>query len=149
MLRNAERVLQQPADSFLERIYAVEAGGERVLAMEGMRGVAVLLVFCVHYHALFQRYLADASAAMRVSRYVGTVGHAGVDLFFGLGPSMRHAVGAARDAGLGGRARHFESLESLVAALQHELRPGDAVLIKGSRGSRMERVVAALAAEVT
>src|SRR5262245_27609564 len=82
MLKNAEGVFQQPANSFFARLYAVGAGGERLLAMEGMRGVAVLLVFCVHYHALFQRYLADGSTAMRVSRYVGTVGHAGVDLFF-------------------------------------------------------------------
>jgi UDP-N-acetylmuramoyl-tripeptide--D-alanyl-D-alanine ligase len=73
---------------------------------------------------------------------------AGIDLFLGMGDKMRHAVRAAHDAGLGDRARHFESLEALVAALQSELRPGDAVLVKGSRGSRMERVVAALAAEV-
>jgi UDP-N-acetylmuramoyl-tripeptide--D-alanyl-D-alanine ligase len=76
------------------------------------------------------------------------VAAAGVDLFLGLGAAMEHAVHAARDGGLGDRARHFESLESLVAALRAALRPGDAVLVKGSRGSRMERVVAALAAEV-
>ena len=73
---------------------------------------------------------------------------AGIDLLLGLGDRMRHAVRAARDAGLGDRACHFDTLEALVAALQAELRPGDAVLVKGSRGSRMERVVAALAAEV-
>jgi exopolysaccharide production protein ExoZ len=95
-------VSRAPGSAFFARIYAVEAGGERLLAMEGMRGVAVLLVFCVHYHALFQRYLADASAAMRVSRYVGTVGHAGVDLFFVLsgfliyGATIRRAAPFAR-----------------------------------------------------
>lgn len=90
------------ADSFFARIYAVEAGGARLLAMEGMRGVAVLLVLCVHYHALFQRYLADGSTAMGMSRYVGTVGHAGVDLFFVLsgfliyGATIRRAAPFAR-----------------------------------------------------
>jgi UDP-N-acetylmuramoyl-tripeptide--D-alanyl-D-alanine ligase len=49
---------------------------------------------------------------------------------------------------LGERARHFDSMEALLAALHATLQPGDAVLVKGSRGSRMERVVAALAAGV-
>ena len=86
----------------LDRIYAVAPGADRLLAMEGMRGVAVLLVFCVHYHALFQRYLADGSAAKAVSRFVGTVGHSGVDLFFVLsgfliyGATIRHAAPFAR-----------------------------------------------------
>jgi UDP-N-acetylmuramoyl-tripeptide--D-alanyl-D-alanine ligase len=72
----------------------------------------------------------------------------GVESFLGLGPHMRHAVEAAAAAGLGKRAQHFSDLESLVAALRELLRPGDAVLVKGSRGSRMERVVAALGAGV-
>jgi exopolysaccharide production protein ExoZ len=101
MLTDAGRASPQPADSFFARVYAVQAGGERLLAMEGMRGVAVLLVFCVHYHALFQRYLADASAPMRVSRYVGTVGHAGVDLFFVLSGFLIYGATIRRAAPFG------------------------------------------------
>ena len=37
---------------------------------------------------------------------------------------------------------------ALVEALRERLRPGDAILIKGSRGSHMERIVEALRAEV-
>jgi UDP-N-acetylmuramoyl-tripeptide--D-alanyl-D-alanine ligase len=73
---------------------------------------------------------------------------AGIDHLLGLGPHMQHAVDSARAAGMGERARHFASLEALVTALQALARPGDAVLVKGSRGSRMERVVAALGAGV-
>ncbi len=72
----------------------------------------------------------------------------GIEHLLVVGPDMAHAATAAAAAGLGARARHFGDLESLVIALHALLRPGDAVLVKGSRGSRMERVVAALTAGV-
>jgi peptidoglycan/LPS O-acetylase OafA/YrhL len=96
-------VLRPPASrGVLERIYEIAPGNDRLLAMEGMRGVAVLLVFCVHYHVLFRGYLADTAWMMSVSRYVGAMGHAGVDLFFVLsglliyGATIRHAAPYAR-----------------------------------------------------
>jgi UDP-N-acetylmuramoyl-tripeptide--D-alanyl-D-alanine ligase len=73
---------------------------------------------------------------------------AGVDYLFGYGPAMAHAVDAAARAGLGTRARHFDDHAALATALREVARPGDAVLVKGSRGSRMETVIAALAAGV-
>ncbi len=45
---------------------------------------------------------------------------------------------------LGTRARHFEDVAELVAWLRQELLPNDCVLVKGSRGMRLERVVEAL-----
>lgn len=45
---------------------------------------------------------------------------------------------------LGARARHFEDVAELTAWLTGELRAGDVVLVKGSRGMRLERVVEAL-----
>ena len=51
-----------------------------------------------------------------------------------------------RNFGAGGE--HFRKLESLVAALRQEMRPGTTALIKGSRFMRMERVIEALLAGV-
>ena len=38
-------------------------------------------------------------------------------------------------------AEHFDSQEALIASLKSQLAPGDAVLVKGSRGSAMEKIV--------
>ncbi len=50
--------------------------------MEGLRGLAVTLVFFVHYHAIFSDYVASSSGLFRVSQFLGLVGNTGVDLFF-------------------------------------------------------------------
>jgi UDP-N-acetylmuramoyl-tripeptide--D-alanyl-D-alanine ligase len=41
-------------------------------------------------------------------------------------------------------AEHFDSKEALIASLKSQLAPGDAVLVKGSRGMKMEDVVVQL-----
>src|SRR5262249_25713548 len=72
---------------------------------------------------------------------------AGTAEFVGLGPPMKLAVEAAREAGLM-EARHVATFEDTVAHVLKRVAPGDLVLIKGSRGMRMERVVDALAARL-
>ena len=44
----------------------------------------------------------------------------------------------------GAGARHFDSHEALSRALRDDLRGDVRILVKGSRGSAMDRVVAAL-----
>jgi peptidoglycan/LPS O-acetylase OafA/YrhL len=50
--------------------------------MEGLRGVAVLLVFWVHAHTWFSGMLVPGSLARAASRFLAISGHTGVDLFF-------------------------------------------------------------------
>jgi UDP-N-acetylmuramoyl-tripeptide--D-alanyl-D-alanine ligase len=65
----------------------------------------------------------------------------GIDRLYAIGDLSRAAVGA-----FGQSARHFATVEAMVAAAQDEIVSGAAALVKGSRFMRMERVVQALAA---
>ncbi len=72
------------------------------------------------------------------------VAASGAAEFVGMGRWASTAVEAARQAGLA-ESHHVTTFEDTVALLLKRLAPGDAVLVKGSRGMRMERVVDALA----
>lgn len=52
--------------------------------MEGLRGIAVLLVFLVHYVTDFEPWLVPGSRTLAIGESVRDLGHAGVDLFFTL-----------------------------------------------------------------
>jgi UDP-N-acetylmuramoyl-tripeptide--D-alanyl-D-alanine ligase len=82
------------------------------------------------------------SAHREVGRAVAASGAAEL---IGLGRWAQVAVDAARQAGLA-ESHHVTTFEDAVALLLKRLAPGDAVLVKGSRGMRMERVVDALVA---
>ena len=88
--------------------------------------------------------LGEIGEAMH--REVGrAVAVSGAAEFIGVGRLARVAVESAREAGLG-ECHHVGTFEDTVALLLKRLAPGDAVLVKGSRGMRMERVVDALLA---
>ena len=71
---------------------------------------------------------------------VGTLAAQTADVLFAYGTNSDQTVRGALDAGMK-NAKYFESHEELAQALKAELRAGDNLLVKGSRGMKMERVL--------
>ena len=63
----------------------------------------------------------------------------GIEFFLALGTLTKNAV-----AVFGANARHFDTAEELVEAIKQLMSAETAVLVKGSRSMRMERVVEAI-----
>lgn len=66
----------------------------------------------------------------------------GVDIFMGFGDLTASAVEAARVGSI--HALHFAEKQELVEAVTHTVAGNDVVLVKGSRGMKMEEIVEAL-----
>jgi len=68
-----------------------------------------------------------------------------IDLLFACGTYAEHYALGAKMSGLdSGSIRIFDRQEKLTACLQSLLKEGDVVLVKGSRGMKMENIVQAL-----
>lgn len=66
---------------------------------------------------------------------------AGIDLFVSVGPLSRYILEGAQEEGIGGKSLlHFENSVEAAKALKDILRKGDLVLVKGSRGMKMEGI---------
>jgi exopolysaccharide production protein ExoZ len=70
------------ADEIRRRFELSRGDAHNVRAMEGLRGLAVFLVFFVHFGSQVAVYLPAHSATARVGDALATMGNAGVDLFF-------------------------------------------------------------------
>jgi UDP-N-acetylmuramoyl-tripeptide--D-alanyl-D-alanine ligase len=70
------------------------------------------------------------------------VAAAGIEMFVAVGPLSLRAADAARTRGT--ETHHFESSDEAAAFVASATRAGDLVLVKGSRGMKMECVVEAL-----
>ena len=125
-------------DTYNANPVSVRAALETVATRRGSGRLVVVLGDMLELGAL-----AD-EAHREVGRLVAM---AGVDELVGVGPRARLAVEAAREGGLG-EARHVMTFEDTVAHLLKRLAPGDVILVKGSRGMRLERVVDALLARI-
>lgn len=67
--------------------------------MEGLRGVAVLLVFLIHFDTLFNPCVAGGSFSRRTSEFLGHLGWTGVELFFILSGYLIYGILMARPIG--------------------------------------------------
>ena len=86
------------------------------------------------------------SQSSSLHRMVGKrMGSGSIDLLVAVGPKTRDLVRAAQEAGLSRRSiRWFETTESAALEVPRLLAPSDVVLVKGSRGMKLEKVVDSL-----
>jgi exopolysaccharide production protein ExoZ len=73
--------------------------------MEGLRGLAVLLVFFVHFYALFAHNLRGGSWLHEVFHFLGVIGNTGVDLFFVMSGYLIYGALIRREVGYWGFTR--------------------------------------------
>jgi UDP-N-acetylmuramoyl-tripeptide--D-alanyl-D-alanine ligase len=87
----------------------------------------------------------------RAHREVGEEAAGSCDVLVAVGGADAASLAAsAREAGLADAAVHVvESADEATGLLSRELRRGDVVLVKGSRGVGLDRTVAALIGEET
>lgn len=65
---------------------------QRLLALEGMRGVAALMVFFVHFYALLGLYSLSGSWLHGATHFAGIVGNVGVDIFFVISGFLMYGI---------------------------------------------------------
>ncbi len=88
--------------------------------------------------------LGDHSVAFH--QQVGEkIGSGNIDMLIGVGPKTRDLIAAAESVGLAkDKIRWFETTDRICKEIRKELLAGDVVLIKGSRGMHLEKVLVAL-----
>ena len=76
------------------------------------------------------------------------VSHANIHTLIAFGPTAEHIAHGARQAGMEyRRIHHTQSQQEVLDLLNEIARPRDVILLKGSRGMAMERLVEALASD--
>jgi UDP-N-acetylmuramoyl-tripeptide--D-alanyl-D-alanine ligase len=121
-------------DSYNANPHSVAKALETLVGLRGAgRAIAVL-------GDMFE--LGDAAEALHAEVGRGAAG-AGVDLLVAVGPLSRHAAAAARAAGLA-QAHAVDEPADAAKLVRERAREGDVVLVKASRGMRLERVVSEL-----
>ena len=82
----------------------------------------------------------------RMHREAGAeIARAGIDVLWGVRGLAQEIIEGAREAGMSNDAtRFFETSEQAAEAALNEVREGDLVLVKGSRGVQTDKVVSSL-----
>jgi UDP-N-acetylmuramoyl-tripeptide--D-alanyl-D-alanine ligase len=115
---------------------AVEAAVKVLAAQRGRRRVAFL-----------GEMLELGAAALDLHREVGARVAGEIDVLVAIGPLAEGFVmGAGNGASSGARLLHVRDAAAAAAVAPEVVRPGDAVLVKASRGVKAEAVVEALVA---
>jgi exopolysaccharide production protein ExoZ len=76
----------------VDRLELSRGGAENMLPMEGLRGVAVFLVFLVHFATLAEPWFASVQWIASLIYGLHAVGNTGVDLFFVLSGYLIYAT---------------------------------------------------------
>jgi UDP-N-acetylmuramoyl-tripeptide--D-alanyl-D-alanine ligase len=108
----------------LRTLHDLAAGGKRAIAILGV------MLELGAFEAEAHRALGAEAARTGLARLAA------------FGPRTHATAAAAREAGL--EAFHTEDIAALVAWAREAVKPGDVVLVKGSRGMKLERLVEAL-----
>jgi UDP-N-acetylmuramoyl-tripeptide--D-alanyl-D-alanine ligase len=125
-------------DSYNSSPRALQAALKGLAALPAQRKVAVL-------GDMLELGPEEAEMHRQAGREVAGNGW---NLLLAVGPLARLIAAGARAAGFpADRIEHFSGSEEAAAGISSLIREGDLVLVKGSRGMRMERVVQRLIAE--
>lgn len=112
---------------------SMEAALEVLVSLNQGRRIAVLADM-----------LELGATAKEIHRRIGVyAGKSGVDYLFAYGDLAREYVNGVNDI-TEGKAEYFSSKQALIARLKEYIKAGDCILVKGSRGMKMEEVVTAL-----
>lgn len=69
---------------FMSVFQTEDTNPNRIQTMEGLRGLAVTLVFLVHFNTLFSAWLDPNSATWHSAKFITSIGRIGVDLFLAI-----------------------------------------------------------------
>lgn len=119
ILNDAYNSNPESASRAVREFARLEARGRRIAVMGDMKELGAA---SQEYHRALGRLLAES----------------GVDVVVGVGPECRALL---EEVGAAAETRAFARVEELRAVLGELVRPGDAVLLKGSRSVGLEQVV--------
>jgi UDP-N-acetylmuramoyl-tripeptide--D-alanyl-D-alanine ligase len=121
LLNDCYNASPRAVEEALKTIIALPRVGRRIVAMGDM--------------------LELGADSIRFHRAVGEqAAELGVDALFGFGPLTRHAVEAFENSAPRRLSEHFADLGDLFEELVRIHHRDDVILVKGSRGMRMERL---------